>query len=243
MVRRHIARYFRRLISPFENRDMVYRGQKGQDKWVIEDVFKGKKYGFFVDLGAGHPIRANNTYILETNYWWNGICIEPNGQYYDLLKKVRNCTCVNFCIDGVFQTVEFIPTGDLGGIVDDDTDNCERLRGHLIRETRRKQNLLTIETVTLEYVLTKYKAPKIIDYLSCDVEGAETRILTNFPFEKYIFLAMTIERPTPILNDLLMENDYIFVKNYNFDSFYVHKSIDDDSIRKEGFSQLPAKES
>ena len=53
---------------------------------------------------------------------------------------------------------------------------------------------------------------------------------------------MTIERPTPELNKILFDNDYIFVKNFKVDSFYVHKSIKNlDTIKKEKFIQLPPK--
>ena len=53
---------------------------------------------------------------------------------------------------------------------------------------------------------------------------------------------MTIERPTPELNRLLFKNNYVFVKNFKVDSFYVHKSINNiDQIKKEKFFQLPPK--
>ena len=75
-----------------------------------------------------------------------------------------------------------------------------------------------------------------------DVEGAETEIIKNFDFSKYIFLAMTVERPTPEINKILFKNDYIFIKNYKVDSFYVHKSIKNiQMIKKDKFSQLPPK--
>ena len=78
--------------------------------------------------------------------------------------------------------------------------------------------------------------------LSLDVEGAETEILRNFNFEKYTFLCLTIERPTPELNSILFNNGYIFVKNFKVDSFYVHKSIKNlNRIKKDKFVQLPPK--
>ena len=92
-------------------------------------------------------------------------------------------------------------------------------------------------------------SPKIIDYLSLDVEGAETRILERFPFDKYTFLTLTIERPTLKLEKLLFQNGYVFVKKSKkngkdtFDSFYVHKSIPNyDNIKKEKYSPTPRKD-
>ena len=61
------------------------------------------------------------------------------------------------------------------------------------------------KTKTLEKILDENNAPEVIDYFSLDVEGAETEILRNFNFNKYTFLCLTVERPTPELNNLLLE--------------------------------------
>ena len=88
-----------------------------------------------------------------------------------------------------------------------------------------------------------HNAPKTIEYLSLDVEGAETAVLKYFPFNKYKFLAMTIERPTKELNATLFKNDYTFVKNYKVDTFYIHKSLEDEiSINYEEFFQIGKKQ-
>ena len=92
----------------------------------------------------------------------------------------------------------------------------------------RKNNCVEkLSSLSLETILEKYSAPKVIDYLSLDVEGSEFDVLKDFPFEKYKFLSITIERPPEKLNKLLFENDYIFVKNHKVDTFYVHKDIRD----------------
>lgn len=227
--------------------NIKYTSQKGQDKWVIEDIFKGKKDGFFVDLAASDGITLSNTYILEKHFHWKGICIEPNPEFYSRLQKNRNCTCVNDCIDSQEGIVEFrFDNKELGGIIAEDTDNCIKYREKQIIEARKNNQTTFLKTKTFEQVLVEHKAPQIIDYLSFDVEGAETRILGNFTFDKYIFLSMTIERPTPLLNQTLFDNGYVFVQNskvMGYDSFYVHQSIPNlESIKREAFVQIPPKD-
>ena len=86
------------------------------------------------------------------------------------------------------------------------------------------------------------KAPKVIDYFSLDVEGAEENIIKNFPFNEYKILSMTIERPTPKINEILKSNERLFVKNYKVDSFYINKILKDKiDIEFEKFSQLDKK--
>ena len=120
---------------------------------------------------------------MEKNYDWNGICIEENKKFYKKNFEVRNCIIENVCIDDSVKNINFNDTGTMGGIIGSDTDN------------KTGKNKLKLKTTTLENILEKNNAPKIIDYLSLDVEGAEFRVLKNFPFNKYKFLIMTIERP------------------------------------------------
>ena len=225
---------------------MKFIGQKDQDKWVIDTIFNYKTGGYFVDLAATDGIHINNTLLLERELEWKGICIEPNPIFYKQLKKNRNCDVTDVVVDKANDTeIDFrIDRMGTGGIVAEDTDNSYKVRGHeLIRKTTK---IIKLKTKTLEFVLDHFKAPKIIDYLSLDVEGAEERVLSNFPFNKYIFLAMTIERPTPELEKILFNNGYVFVmksKKMKYDSFYVHESIPNfEQIIKEPYSPTPRKD-
>lgn len=222
---------------------MTYVSQKGQDQWVVEEVFHHKKNGFFIDLAASNGTDINNTLILEQMFDWQGICIEPNPIYFEELQKNRKSINLNDCVDEKEHLVEFrYDNMECGGIVDDDTDNNIANRGWLIRIAREKNMILTLKTKTLEQILIENNAPKVIDYLSLDVEGAETRVLRHFPFDRYTFLAMTIERPSAELNAILFANGYVFVKNDHYDSFYVHESLDSiDQIKKEPFVQVSKK--
>ena len=42
---------------------------------IIEYLFKNKNNGFYLDVGAQHPISNNNTYLLFKK-GWNGINID-----------------------------------------------------------------------------------------------------------------------------------------------------------------------
>jgi FkbM family methyltransferase len=215
-------------------------GSKDQDKWVVNDIFKFKKKGYFLDLAATNGLMENNTYVLEKFFNWNGIAIEANNVFFKKLRKNRNCLCVNEVVSGREKNVDFLEAGPTGGIIGETYDNNFSKRKKLLDNSKHK--IKTKKTVTLEKILDENNAPRVIDYFSLDVEGAETEILKNFNFKKYIFLSLTVERPTPELNNILLKNDYIFVKNFKVDSFYVHKTIDNlDEIKKEKFFQLPPK--
>lgn len=228
--------YFKRTLK-------TYNSQKGQDYWAINEVFKGKRGGFFLEMGATNGIFVSNTLVLERDYGWTGICVEPSPVFFEDLKANRKCQCVNKCVDESGGEVEFLLAGEVGGIIDNDTDNSYEKRSEKLDEFRGQGKVIKVKTLTLEDLLDECGAPSVIDYFSLDVEGAETRILRNFNFNKYTFTALTIERPTLELNKILFKNGYVFVKNVRFDTFYVHKSYDGiDDIKKRSFKQVLAKE-
>jgi hypothetical protein len=198
-----------------------FHSQKGQDKWVYETIAlhlgqldDDYHDGFFVDLAANDPFQNSNTAFVEQVLGWKGVCIEPNKEYGDVLRTQRKCQVFDAPVDcAAGLEIEWVDRGGLGGIVANDTDNSGTNQVGYKRITD-----------TLENILKKANAPNVIDYLSLDVEGAEWRILKNFPFDQYIFRTITIERPPPWLNALLFKNGYRFVKNYMWDTFYVHSS-------------------
>lgn len=195
--------------------------QHGQDLWVVERL-KGKRNGFFVEAGAGNGIRLSNTYLLETEFGWDGICVEPYAPNFAELKKNRSCKCVSSLLDGTFGKATYCsgvvpidkqnPQGYRGGIVAKDTDNPQIRNDSLI-----------MQTFPLEHILDENSAPRVIDYFSFDVEGAETRILRNFPFERYVFSILHIERSSSELSEILLKNGYVNVGGNCLDSYFIHE--------------------
>ena len=196
--------------------------QTGQDFWVFGEVFNEMKGGFFLEVGSADGITFSNTFLLEKRHGWKGICIEANPLSFKDLRRVRTAKCVNVCLDSSEGEVEFIQRDVLGGIVGHDTDNKYGMIGS-------DANIIKLRTKTLASVLEDEDAPRTIDYVSIDVEGAEERILSSFAFSEYTFKCMTIERPTPRLRNILTHNGYTVVKEIpNHDVFYIHKSFFDE---------------
>jgi FkbM family methyltransferase len=218
---------------------------RGQDRWIIDEVFPQKTGGFFLELGAGDGFGQSNTYVLEKRYGWRGICVEPHPELFDALvnRYKRTCRCAPYAIDCKRGSVELVLSGTTSGLVTDESDNSPSRRPQLIDRARARGQVKFVEAMPLEELLDKYCAPRVIDYFSLDVEGLETRILRDFPFNRYTFLALTIERPTPELNALLFGQGYQFVRNSLYDTFYVHETLPNlGRIKRAPFEQLPAKD-
>ena len=66
----------------------MYLGQAQQDKFVLH-ILKGKKNGYFLEIGSNHPINISNSYLLETKYDWKGIMVEYDASFLNLYKTHR----------------------------------------------------------------------------------------------------------------------------------------------------------
>lgn len=64
-----------------------------QDIFVLT-MLDGKHGGKFLEIGAQDPIRISNTYLLETEFGWNGISIDIDKSVEPLHKSHRNNTFI-----------------------------------------------------------------------------------------------------------------------------------------------------
>ena len=51
-------------------------------------AFDGQQAGFYIDVGAGHPV-ADNVSCWFYLQGWRGLVVEPQGQLIDLYPMVR----------------------------------------------------------------------------------------------------------------------------------------------------------
>lgn len=62
--------------------------QSGQDLFV-EAITKGKRDGYFLEIGSNRPAQHNNTYLLEKKYNWKGLMVEYDKSFEQLYKIHR----------------------------------------------------------------------------------------------------------------------------------------------------------
>jgi len=178
--------------------------QLGQDLKVINSYNK-KEDGFFIEIGASDGIELSNTYLLETQYKWKGICCEPIPDNFKKLVKNRpNSICYDKAVysnSGLTVSFDIATEYMLSGI-SDHIDCHKSFIGN-------NKTTIQIQTITLLDILNNANAPSFIEYMSLDTEGSEFEILKNFDFEKYTFGLIDVEhnysepRRTEIKNLLL----------------------------------------
>jgi|CXWL01.1.fsa_nt_gi FkbM family methyltransferase len=164
--------------------------QLGQDIWVLEKTGY-KRNGYFVEFGATDGVLLSNTWLLEKEFDWQGICAEPNPKFFAQLKQSRQCTISEAYIGGATgKQVEFILADAFGGSQEyaDDDQHADKRAAY-----RAAGKVLSLSAISLNDLLQQNGAPREIDYLSIDTEGSEFEILENFPFDQWHIRLLTIE--------------------------------------------------
>jgi FkbM family methyltransferase len=199
--------------------------QLGQDVKVL-DFYNKKENGYFIEIGASDGIMFSNTYLLESQYGWKGVCCEPIPERFEKLLENRPYSlCCNGAIynkSGLQVQFDIAEYDLLSGISDHIDFHKETV------DTNKKT--IHVETITLLDLLDKVNAPSFIEYMSLDTEGSEYEILKNFDFNKYTFGLIDVEhnyvepRRTNIRNILLL-NGYVYLGPNKFDDMYKHSSL------------------
>lgn len=217
MFKKFVPEFIKAPLRARLHERRFFRSQAGQDLWVFGEVFNEQRNGFFLDIGAHDGVAGSNTYILENRYDWQGICIEANPDTFDLLKRNRRCQCVNVCLDQADGKIAFAKRDAFSGIISSETDN---------KPGSPEGDVIVAPTTTLSNLLGRLSAPKKIDYVSIDIEGAEERVLKEFPFSDYHISCITIERPSRALRTILEANGFTLIKEIpGLDCFYLHKDM------------------
>lgn len=182
-----------------------------------------KRKGFFVEFGATNGINLSNTYLLETEFGWDGILAEPAVCWQHDLKLNRKAAIEERCVwSSSGGWIEFNETvsPELSTI-----DTCSYSDLH--SADRKKGKRYSVETISINDLLREYKAPRHIDYLSIDTEGSEFEILSSLDFERYSFGVITCEHNFTKMREkihaLLKSHGYsrIFTEISEFDDWYV----------------------
>ena len=77
-----IHRFLTRKLCIFQRESYA---QVGEDR-ILQALCP--KIGFYVEVGANHPLRCSNTFLLYLS-GWRGIAIDANESLISLFKKIR----------------------------------------------------------------------------------------------------------------------------------------------------------
>lgn len=181
--------------------------QHGEDV-LLNSYFAGRSPVFYVDIGASHPFRLSNTYLLYRK-GWRGITVEPIPYLGSLHRKWRpEDELLQYCIgptSGTLTFYEMFPS--VLSTLDPGT-----ARNYVAEGKAKVIKEYPVEVVTLEALVRRYVKDRRIDFMSIDMEGLDSETLRTFPLDvtrpDTICVEANEERDRSDIREFFAENDY-----------------------------------
>jgi FkbM family methyltransferase len=172
-----------------------YYSEHGQDRWLVENIFKNRLAGTFFEAGAIDGLITSNSLFFEKYRGWSGLLVEANPEEYAKIARNRpGCASENCAIvsNPLIKTVPFLKCGgDLvgwSGVV----GQIEPQHAARVAKEIPQQEIIEVPAMTLEALLDKHRL-RNIDYITLDIEGGEYHVLTATDWREYNVSVFDIE--------------------------------------------------
>ncbi len=163
------------------------------EDYHLSRVFGAQPTGFYIDVGAGHPV-ADNVSCWFYLRGWRGIVVEPQTDLCDLYKQIRPRDMRENCVLGRENgEAEFHAVERLHGFSTMVTKFAEKAADFGAGYKTRKVPMKTLASLCEKHQVSE------IDFLKIDVEGAEGEVLSGNDWTRW--------RPKVILCEAVAPGD------------------------------------
>ena len=212
----HIYRYFK-----YQFRYFKAFGATGEDV-LLNKIFKNKK-GFYIDVGALHPVNGSLTYHLYKR-GWNGLnfdIVEKNIRLFKFFRRRDHSLRVAISSNSGFTKSYIFSSGSgLNTLEKSWADKWSKSIGRYKIEKLKKAKLSD--------VIKNLNIKRNIELLNIDVEGHESKVLQGINFDllrpKIITVEIHVEKTKDILKTktykILQKNKYDLISHYYHTSFF-----------------------
>jgi FkbM family methyltransferase len=195
--------WLQHAYGPHRNSELI-------EEWVIRDVFRDRRDGVFLDVGAAHYQEHNNTYFLETSLGWSGIAIDAIPSYAEgyRLRRPRTRFFSFFVSDRSDDVVELYELRKNNAASSGDRQFVQRYGEQPVA---RK-----VETITLDRLLDRVGVAHV-DFVSVDIELAEPKAMAGFDIRRFAPTLVCVEAHPEVrqaLLDYFTRNGYVVLGKY-----------------------------
>jgi FkbM family methyltransferase len=200
---------------------MISYAQNFEDVMLMR-ALRHVRNGFYVDVGAQHPINGSVTKAFHER-GWQGINIEPVQRWFEMV-----------CADRPGDVNLAVPICEKPGIVelfDVEDTGLSTLRGDYAGEheaSGRHVEIRRLKAHRLSSVFRAY-APRDVHFLKIDVEGMEASVVRSLDLGRYRPWIIVVEAtkpnsPEPSFAEwepILLDSGYTMVYDDGLNRFYV----------------------
>lgn len=176
-------------------------------------IQENKRTGFYIDVGAHHPIRFSNTFFYYKK-GWSGINIDAMPGSMKIFDKVRPRDInIEVPIAGSETEIDYFMFNEpaLNGFSEEISLERNSLASYKIIAKKK------LKTATLKSILDKHVKPgTTIDFLNIDVEGLDFEVLKSNDWHKYRPKFVLIEILTLNFEEIMNNEVFKFLKDKNY---------------------------
>ena len=194
--------------------------QFGEDREVLARL---GPTGLYADVGANHPCKGNNTYLLYLA-GWRGLTLEPIKSHCEQHRSIRpGDVCVNaaagrWAASGTFHEVN--PTGF-------STFDAAAAAALVAEHRAVPVDSYEVPVVTLANVWEEAFGPRRPDFVSIDTEGFEFEVLAGADLERLAPALVLLELESAVdrghratLVDVMGDSGYTLVKQFGVNGLF-----------------------
>jgi FkbM family methyltransferase len=207
---------------------MKFFSESGQDAFLLENFFRGRRGGVFVEVGAYDGETASNSVFFERYLGWRGLCVEPHSLAFATLTARRKCICEAVCV------ADF--EGEATYLQMDGSDEQKMLSGlettldsRLRDQERPSAGACVARRVQVRKLssLLETHALVRIDYLSIDTCGAELAILSELDFERFEIRTISVDHSADAegIGRLMAQRGYELVARLPHDHIFMRAGV------------------
>ena len=202
---------------------------QNMEDYHLSLAFAGQEKGFYIDVGAGHPV-ADNVSLWFYERGWSGLVAEPIPELAALYSHIRPRDQVYEGLIGRENgVVDFFHVNRLHGFSTTVQNHAETAKDFGAEYQSMKLPMMTLEKICETYKINN------IDFLKIDVEGAESAVLEGNDWTRFRPRVIVAEAVTPGKGEpawqefepLLLANGYRFKLFDTLNRFYVAQECTD----------------
>lgn len=186
--------------------------QDGEDI-ILEKLFKDKRDGFYIDVGAHHPTKYSNTCLFYKK-GWKGINIDamPGSMRLFNRKRQRDINIEAPISDKEEVLIYYKFSDPAVNSLSSDLSLDRDMTGDFKIIAKEKVTTRTLSNVLAEYVSHSQE----IDFLTIDVEGLDLQVLKSNNWAKYRPRVIVVEMLDLCLEEMMKNEIFCFLKGEQY---------------------------
>lgn len=155
---------------------------------LLRRLFPSGADGFYIDIGAGDPVRHSVTKHFYDR-GWSGVNVEPVGSTFDTLRAGRpRDVNLNVAVSDRLGTMTLHEPPASLGLATLSVPFADGLIAHGYEYVKR-----TVEVTTLAALCERHAAGRVVDFLKVDVEGHEREVIEGGDWRGWRPRAVVVE--------------------------------------------------